>query len=163
MSNHSKTEVGPAYDEDGDPRRPGTASDEPDYEVGYGKPPVGRRFKPGRSGNPKGRPKGDQNFRTLFELELSERVPVKEQGRRRKMTRRRVIVKRSVSEAMAGNPKHLAIVLAHDALSARVLEEVSGALSRPVDDVVKRDLILRLRAAVAEAAPTGELKLEEGE
>jgi hypothetical protein len=31
------------------------------YEVGYGKPPVHSRFKPGRSGNPKGRPKGSQN------------------------------------------------------------------------------------------------------
>ena len=28
------------------------------YEVGYGKPPVGSRFKPGQSGNPRGRPKG---------------------------------------------------------------------------------------------------------
>ena len=29
-----------------------------DYEVGYGKPPVHSRFKPGESGNPRGRPKG---------------------------------------------------------------------------------------------------------
>ena len=33
-------------------------ADEPRYEVGYGKPPVNTRFKPGRSGNPGGRPKG---------------------------------------------------------------------------------------------------------
>lgn len=31
------------------------------YEVGYGKPPTSTRFKPGRSGNPKGRPKGARN------------------------------------------------------------------------------------------------------
>lgn len=29
-----------------------------DYEVGYGKPPQQTRFKPGQSGNPRGRPKG---------------------------------------------------------------------------------------------------------
>jgi hypothetical protein len=35
--------------------------EEPDYEVGYGKPPAATRFKPGRSGNPKGRPRGSKN------------------------------------------------------------------------------------------------------
>ena len=33
----------------------------PPYEVGYRKPPVASRFHPGRSGNPKGRPKGARN------------------------------------------------------------------------------------------------------
>jgi hypothetical protein len=36
-------------------------SEEPGYAVGYGKPPADSRFKPGRSGNPKGRPKGARN------------------------------------------------------------------------------------------------------
>jgi hypothetical protein len=31
------------------------------YEVGYGRPPARTRFKPGHSGNPKGRPKGSRN------------------------------------------------------------------------------------------------------
>jgi len=31
------------------------------YEVGYGKPPATTRFKPGTSGNPRGRPKGTKN------------------------------------------------------------------------------------------------------
>lgn len=34
------------------------APDQKRYEVGRGKPPVATRFKPGQSGNPKGRPKG---------------------------------------------------------------------------------------------------------
>jgi hypothetical protein len=33
----------------------------PHYEVGYGRPPVETRFKPGQSGNPRGRPKGSKN------------------------------------------------------------------------------------------------------
>jgi hypothetical protein len=34
---------------------------ESSYGVGYGKPPAATRFKPGQSGNPKGRPKGARN------------------------------------------------------------------------------------------------------
>ena len=35
----------------------------PGYDVGYGKPPKDTRFKPGQSGNPKGRPRGSKNKR----------------------------------------------------------------------------------------------------
>lgn len=35
-----------------------TRPDRKSYAVGYGKPPSDARFKPGQSGNPKGRPKG---------------------------------------------------------------------------------------------------------
>ena len=45
------------------------------YEVGYGKPPKETRFKPGVSGNPKGRPKGAKNRRpALHEERLKEIV-----------------------------------------------------------------------------------------
>jgi hypothetical protein len=46
------------------PKKPGRALvPRPGYEVGYGKPPENTRFKPGQSGNPKGRPKGAKNTR----------------------------------------------------------------------------------------------------
>lgn len=35
----------------------------PQYDVGYAKPPEETRFKPGQSGNPRGRPKGAKNKR----------------------------------------------------------------------------------------------------
>lgn len=138
------------------------------YEVGYGRPPTGSRYQPGRSGNPKGRPRGDQAFKSLLQRELDERVSVREQGRRRKLSKRGVIVKRLVSEAMAGNPKHLAIVLAQDPIAAEVLDEVTAALARPADALVKADLIRRLRAAAevegsaAEHADLPEPDREEG-
>ena len=39
------------------------------YEVGYGKPPSDSRFKPGQSGNPKGRPRGAKNKRPALNEE----------------------------------------------------------------------------------------------
>jgi hypothetical protein len=36
-----------------------------DYEVGYAKPPVKTRFAPGKSGNPRGRPRGSKSRKKL--------------------------------------------------------------------------------------------------
>lgn len=43
------------------PKLKGPDGKGPAYEVGYGKPPVATRFRPGQSGNQKGRPKGARN------------------------------------------------------------------------------------------------------
>ncbi len=56
-----------------------------DYDVGYGRPPKRSRFKPGQSGNPKGRPKGRKNIRTIFEETLYKPVTITENGRKRKV------------------------------------------------------------------------------
>lgn len=43
------------------PLTPPPSLEAPPYEVGYCKPPIASRFKPGCSGNPKGRPNGARN------------------------------------------------------------------------------------------------------
>ena len=45
---------------------------ERDYEVGYGKPPRHTRFTKGQSGNPRGRPPGAKNLKTLLSEALNE-------------------------------------------------------------------------------------------
>lgn len=47
-----------------------TSSESRNYDIGYGKPPVATRFKPGQSGNPRGRPRGKSSDRPLNEERL---------------------------------------------------------------------------------------------
>lgn len=77
--------------------------DAPRYRVGYRKPPVHTRFRPGRSGNPKGRPRKSRNFKTELEEELCERVLVKEGGRAKKVSKQRAMLKAISAKAMSGN------------------------------------------------------------
>src|SRR5271168_5244673 len=68
-----------------------------DYQVGHGNPPRHTRFKPGQSGNPRGRPKSAKNLSTLVHDALNEQVVVTENGRRRKVSKRQAIITQLVS------------------------------------------------------------------
>ena len=74
-----------------------------DYAVGYGKPPRHGGFQKGRSGNPKGRPKGSKNFATLLTEALDEKVQVTEDGKRRRVTKRELVVKQLVNKSAAAD------------------------------------------------------------
>src|SRR5688572_27285420 len=95
----------------GRPAMPPDDDDNPVYEVGYGHPPRHTRFKPGQSGNPRGRPKNAKNLSTLLSEALNARVIVAENGRRRKITKREAIVTQLVNRSVQADPKAIQQVL----------------------------------------------------
>jgi hypothetical protein len=80
------------------------------YEVGYGKPPCQTRFEKGHSGNPKGRTAGAKNLSTLLSEALNERVVVTQNGRRRKITKRKAIVTQLVNRSASADLPALKLV-----------------------------------------------------
>jgi hypothetical protein len=72
-------------------------------EVGYGKPPKSTQFQKGRSGNPKGRPRGTRNVATVLDQTLRERVVINENGQRKTITKMEAAVKQLVNQAASGD------------------------------------------------------------
>ena len=64
---------------------------ENDYEVGYRRPPIETQFKPGQSGNPKGRPKKAKNegWDEALWSALNEKVAVTRNGKTTNVTKMR--------------------------------------------------------------------------
>lgn len=76
-----------------------------DYEVGDRRPPKNSQFKPGISGNPKGRPKGSVNLRTRVAQQLRQPVTVTRNGRQVKMRKGDLIALQIVDAAAKGDLK----------------------------------------------------------
>src|SRR3569623_580770 len=120
---------------------------EPEEEkVGYGRPPVASRFKPGQSGNPKGRPKGTLNLKTDLRNELAEKIQIREGQRSLKVSKQRAMLKALVSEALKGDARAANVVLT---LVGKLFEPETAAEAIPAlttDDqaILERFLARRL-------------------
>lgn len=100
-------------------REPRSKRPRANYEIGKGKPPKSTQWKRGQSGNPKGRPKGTKNLLTIFHEALEQKLQIEEKGRTRTITAREGIVRRVVNQALKGDIKAMAFVLAKEPEIAR--------------------------------------------
>jgi hypothetical protein len=125
-----------------------------DYEVGYGKPPKDTRFPVGRSGNPKGRPRGAKNFATTFHEVTQELIHVKENGQNKTVTKLEALFRQLVSKAMSGDFKAMKEILQWN----RVFEDAAerDTVDGPdveKDAVVMKSFLKRMRASQTDSEP----------
>lgn len=122
-----------------------------DYEVGYGRPPTAHQFRKGESGNPAGsraRPgkkRKSKNLKAELLDELGDKIAVTANGKRRRLPRQTVLVKKLVADALNGNPK------ARDQL-LRLANQPDGRAEADTEDLigaaVDAEILAQYRAEV---------------
>lgn len=70
--------------------------------VGYKRPPEATRFKKGRSGNPKGRPRA-RHRQVPYDSVLGQMVTVREDGRERRITAAEAFILQLTQKGLAGD------------------------------------------------------------
>ena len=75
-----------------------------DYVVGYRRPPKATQFAAGKSGNPKGRPKGSRSVGAVLNDILQQKIVVTENGKTRRIPALEVMLRRLANDAMHSDP-----------------------------------------------------------
>lgn len=119
-----------------------------DYVVGRGKPPREYTWKPGQSGNSRGRPKGRKSEATIWKEILSRKVKVMIGGKLKEVTVQEAMQYRIAGDGVAGNIKSAGFVLNRSAIT--VAEEVPVSNSSEDDRAVLEAFVRRLKDETSE-------------
>lgn len=121
-----------------------------DYEVGYRKPPKRTQFKKGKSGNPKGRPKGAKGVNASLKRELETKITIQEGGRTLRVTKAEAMAKQLINKALTGDIKAIMALLRFDpelygSEFAQLDAEAASTSDMPdsVDYDILRDFLLQ--------------------
>ena len=135
-------------------------ADDDDGKVGYGKPPRHSQFKPGRSGNPRGRPGGARGVKTDLAAELSSVWTTSINGRAIKGTKQRLMFRTLTARAATGDVKAAAILLPL-ILQVLGIEDRGGERQRlsPQDQALLDQLLGSDTGAIPEALLTSSTTL----
>jgi hypothetical protein len=127
------------------------------YEVGFAKPPKSGQFEKGKSGNPKGRPKGSKNLATVVLRE--SRQPVRVNGPRgsRSVTKLEAAVMQLGNKAAQGDLRSQRELFS----LVRTSEEATNSGVSPLnphemDQKVMQNILRRMKGISADTASTSQ-------
>jgi Family of unknown function (DUF5681) len=122
-----------------------------DKRVGYSNPPEHTRFKPGLSGNPRGRPRGALNLATVLARTLREKVVVEENGKRKEVSKLEAAIAQLVSKATSGDGHAIRYLcqLVTSAEERSVVVEPTTQLSE-TDQKVMNNILKRFQQSLKE-------------
>jgi len=81
------------------------------HAVGYGKPPKHAQFQKGKSGNPKGRPKGALGLESVLRATFDQKLTTTVNGKPTKMPLIQALVTKLMLIAMSGNHSAMKMAL----------------------------------------------------
>src|SRR5216684_3003903 len=118
------------------------------HPVGYGQPPLASRFKPGTSGNAKGRPKGSKNFKTLIKQAMTASISIQEGQTSRRVSKIEGVVLRQLQSALKGNERSAMAAIKMAMLLVGLLEDNTPAEASALgaaDEQILEQLLTRRR------------------
>lgn len=129
----------PGLRKDGRPFKEGNTRDDGSYSIGKNRTSEHTRFAK-NDGRKRGRrAKGTANLSTDWKEELAERIEITENGRKKKITKQRGIVKSLASRAMKSSDRAAEIAMRH----ANERDERTGKLRLADEEIMERWLAQR--------------------
>jgi hypothetical protein len=128
------------------------------------------RFKPGQSGNPKGRTKQSQNLKTIVKQVSNEQIQIREGNRPRRMSRMEALVRSTFTRAFK-DPKALSpliMLLRQCGYGGDHDEHAGDVLLGPEYEAIVKDFLVATGAVntasgeVTAVAPAAKLTKREG-
>jgi hypothetical protein len=117
------------------------------YGIGYGKPPKHTRFRPGQSGNPRGRPKAIKSAGVALNDALEAKVKLRGNGKERGVSSLDAYFIRVVMDAIQGKASAQRLLLAlmerflptiADAAPAENAKDAKAELMKMIDLIAQR-------------------------
>ena len=134
------------------PQAEPVAQETPVREVGKGHPPIEHQFKPGQSGNPKGRPKGAKGVTTIVRAILDTKQTVIIGGEEMQMTLREALIRKRLERAMTKS-EHSADYLLNKDQAGEPATDVASSQVPPIDDAVNQAIIDAFLAMIKMGEP----------